>query len=165
MDERFDKEVMVAKLDEISSKYKRILKKNNMSTYVKPISDLAKQSGDLFGMYATLYNDASKFEHSEMSQIRKYRKKVMDEYTEDEIFTIEMSKSDEKDWLVVLHSSLLCLFYSFDSFSTRIINHEKHLFEDTAVTKAPYRKADFDKILKKIYICLSALEKVETKNS
>lgn len=158
LDERFDKEEMIEKLNTVIEENKRILLENHVENKLKSIADLAKQNALLFGSYITMYNDASKFEHSDISKTKKYRKKVVDEYTEQQVFSIDTVTSNKDEWLIVLHSSILSLFFAFDSFTSRIINRENHLFTYPLDLPA-YSQGDFDDILIKFKMCMAMMEK------
>lgn len=158
LDERFNKEEMIEKLNEAIEENKRILSENQVENKLKSIAELAKQDAILFGSYVTLYNNASKFEHSDMSKIKKYRRKVLDEYSEQQVFSIDMVTSDKKEWLTVLHSSVMSLFFSFESFTSRIINRENHLL--SYPEKHPsYSQEAFNSILLKFKMCMAMIEK------
>lgn len=158
LDEKFDKNQMIKMLDTAIEENKKVLSDNNIPNKLKSISDLAKQDGLMFGTYLTMYNDASKFEHSDISKINKYRKKVLDEYNEQQVFVIDMSTSNKKEWLTVLHYSTMSMFFSFESFYSRIINREEQLL--SYPTKSPaYSKKTFEDILIKFKLCSAMLEK------
>lgn len=158
LDERFNKEDMIKKLNDAIEANKRILAENHMENKLKSIADLAKQDAVLFGSYLTQYNNASKFEHSDISKIKKYRKKVVDEYSEQQVFSIDMITSDKKEWITVLHYSMMSLFFSFDSFTSRVINRESHLLSYPE-NHPSYSQNEFDKVLMKFKMCMAMIEK------
>ena len=159
LDNRFDKASMLLQLDEAINRNQTILKENNIPNKQKTVAELAKQNGLLFGTYITLYNDASKFEHSDVEKIRKYRKRITNEYNENEIFSIDMSTSDKTIWMSVLYNSLMNLYLSYESFFTRITKHEEQLFNPTYPNgKSAYSKNDVEKILVKLKVCIVFFE-------
>ena len=157
-DDRFDKTEMIEKLEEAIEENEKILSQNNIDNKLKSIAELSKQTTLLFSSYLTMYNNASKFEHSDMSTIRKYRKKVLEGYSKEQIFTIDLNTSDRKDWFNVLHYSMMSLFQAFDSFTNRIINKDNHLLLYPENNPA-YSQADFDEILLKFKLCMAMMEK------
>ena len=161
LDERFDKEAMITLLDNGICANQRILQQENIATKPKSIAELSKQNGLLFGTYVTLYNEGSKFEHSDISKIRKYRKKVIEGYTEDQVFVMELGTSNKDEWLTVFRYSLQSIYFAFESFWNRVSTREDHLFLDTALSAAAYAKKDFEKILFKFGVCMDMLEKEE----
>lgn len=68
LDERFWETDIIERLDREIEENTQILTQENIPIKVKKISDLAKQNSTLFGMYLTLYNEGSKFEHSDISK-------------------------------------------------------------------------------------------------
>lgn len=152
---------MLTILDKRIEDNEKVLQEENIVSKPKRISELAQQDGMLFGLYITLYNEGSKFEHSDISKTRKYRKPIIEGYTEDQVFTIDMGTSNKEDWLIVYRYSLFNLFFSFECIYNRITKREDHLFLDTAVSKVPYSKESFGKILLKFNSCMSALEAAE----
>lgn len=159
LDNRFDKASMLLQLDEAINRNQTILKENNIPNKQKTVAELAKQNGLLFGTYITLYNDASKFEHSDVEKIRKYRKRITNEYNENEIFSIDMSTSDKTIWMSVLYNSLMNLYLSYESFFTRITKYEEQLFNPTYPNgKSAYSKNDVEKILVKLKVCIDFFE-------
>lgn len=90
LDERFDKNEMLTILDKRIEDNEKVLQEENKVSKQKRISELAQQDGMLFGLYITLYNEGSKFERSDISKTRKYRKPIIEGYTGDQVFTIDM---------------------------------------------------------------------------
>ena len=67
LDDEFKADEIIDKLNESSEENRKILRRENITEKQKSIAELAKQNVSLFGMYITLYNEGSKFEHSDIS--------------------------------------------------------------------------------------------------
>lgn len=159
LDERLASEEAIQKLNDSISENTQILVENNIAISPKKISDLSKQDGLLFGLYITLYNEGSKFEHSDISKTRLYRKPAVDEYDSDQVFIFDLGKSDKDCWLNVFHYSLMSIFFAFDNIRKRIFEKEEQLFWDTSVSKAAYKKEAFNKITFEFGVCQDMLDK------
>ena len=160
LDERFDKESMMLSLDSSIEENKEILRRENIPNKVKTVAELSRKDGTAFGMYITLYNEGSKFEHSEISKTKKYRKKVIDGYTEDQVFTIDLGSSNKDEWFTVFRYSLMCVFFAFSSLYERIKTRENHLFDESPNGKI-YLRESFEQIHLKLFCCMQMLEKAE----
>lgn len=80
LDERFTTSEYNIKLNSIINENKKCLEEVGLPDLrIKTISDLAEQDKTLRGMYITMYNEASQFEHSDNSIINNYRKKILEE--------------------------------------------------------------------------------------
>jgi len=139
---------------------KALLRRENIPNKVKTVAELSRQDGTAFGMYITLYNEGSKFEHSEISKTKKYRKKVIDGYTEDQVFTIDLGSSNKDEWFTVFRYSLMCVFFAFSSLYERIKTRENHLFDESPNGKI-YLRESFEQIHLKLFCCMQMLEKAE----
>lgn len=161
LDERFDKTSMISSLDNNIAANKSVLQQEGIAVKPKSIAELSKQDGVLFGTYVTLYNEGSKFEHSDISKTRRYRREIIDGYTDDQVFMIDLGTSNKEEWLTVFRYSLQSVFFAFESLWRRITTQEDHLFVDTTLSKAAYAKQDLKKILLKLGTCMDMLEKEE----
>lgn len=85
LDERFKGEETITKLNRGSKEIRKILKRENLGESPKSIAELAKQDPILFGMYITLYNESSKFEHSDISTTKLYRRQAAEGYPTDQV--------------------------------------------------------------------------------
>ncbi len=164
LDDEFKTNEIIDKLKVSSKKNREILKKEKIVEKQKTVSELAKQNSILFGMYITLYNEGSKFEHSDISTIKLYRKQATSEYSTDQIFVFDLGKSNMDGWFKVFKYSLMSIFFAFESISNRIQNREKQLLDATAYGKGAYTKEDFMKIHLKLKKCMSLLENYEKNN-
>jgi hypothetical protein len=70
--------------------------KNEYDTRPLSVAHLAKQSAILFGSYAQFYREGSQFEHSDPSSLEIYRTKFLEEYSNQLVFTMSLSRTDEK---------------------------------------------------------------------
>ena len=159
LDERLLSEEVVQKLDDSTSENRQILEENAIAIKPKSISELSKQDGLLFGLYITLYNEGSKFEHSDISKTKLYRRPAVEEYNSDQVFIFDLGKSDRDCWLTVFHYSLMSMFFAFDSIRTRICEKEEQLFWDTSFSKAAYTNENFNMIMLKFALCQEMLNK------
>lgn len=161
LDERFKKDEIIDRLDRGIDDNERILSHENIPVKVKSIAELSKQDGMLFGMYVTLYNEGSKFEHSDISTTKLYRKQVIEDYSADQIFIFDLGKSNKECWMTVFRYSLMSMYFAFESIWNRITNREDHLFQETELGNAVYRKKDFTNILLKFGECQELLNECE----
>lgn len=161
LDERFLTSEVIERLNKGIDENNQILSQENIPIKIKRIADLAKQNGTLFGMYITLYNEGSKFEHSDISKTKLYRKQVVEEYNANQIFIFDLGKSNKECWLTVFKYSLMSMFFAFESIWDRITNKEEQLFWNTTIGKAAYTKEDFKNILLKFGICQQMLDECE----
>lgn len=61
------------------------------------IIDLAKAADKRgFELYVAFYTTASKFEHSDISTLDIYKQKILDDFSNNEIFQLDMNRTDEK---------------------------------------------------------------------
>lgn len=127
LDERFDTLSMIALLDNSINTNQNVLQQENIAVKPKSIAELSKQNGVLFGTYVTLYNEGSKFEHSDISKTRKYRKKIIDGYTEDQVFMIDLGTSNREEWLTVFRYSLQSVFLHLKVYGI-VLQHERNIF-------------------------------------
>lgn len=95
----------------------------------KSIFKLANNDNLFTELYLTFYHEASKFEHADISTVENFRKKVSDDCSVDIPFSFYLSQSDIHLWKDVFKSSLIIIYFSVDALYSRIINHEKYLFE------------------------------------
>ncbi len=78
--------------------------------YSKSLAQLSKERSELFGIYISMYCESSKYEHSSRGVIDKYRRKILDDYSEDMAFKLDLGSSDFELWKQVFNFSLLSLF-------------------------------------------------------
>lgn len=160
LDSRFKEESILGNLDKNIEDNKDILDKEGISIKPKSIAELAKQDATLFGMYITMYNEGSQFEHSDISKTKLYRKPAIEEYSSDSVFVFDLSRSDEACWLSVFRCSFMSIYFSFESIYNRIVNKEEQLFWDTKLTDAAYKEEVFKSILFKIAKCQNDLKDI-----
>lgn len=161
LDERFKGEETITKLNRGSKEIRKILKKENLGESPKSIAELAQQDPILFGMYITLYNEGSKFEHSDISTTKLYRKQAAEGYPTDQAFVFDLGKSNKEGWLKVFQYLQMSLFFAFDSICKRVKERESQLFEATPYGKGAYSEEDFNRILLKFNACISLYERRE----
>lgn len=163
LDERFKGEETITKLNRGSKEIRKILKRENLGESPKSIAELAKQDPILFGMYITLYNEGSKFEHSDISTTKLYRRQAAEGYPTDQVFVFDLGKSNKEGWFKVFQYSQMSLFFAFDSICKRVKERESQLFEATPYGKGAYSEEDFNRILLKFKACMSLCERYENK--
>ncbi len=161
LDDRFKDAETVTKLNRSSRKICKILKRENLGKSQKSIAELAKQDPILFGMYITLYNEGSKFEHSDISTTKLYRKQAIKGYPTDQVFIFDLGKSNKKKWFRVFQYSQMSMYMAFDSIYKRVKKRESQLFEATPYGKGAYSEEDFNRIILKFNTCMSLCEKHE----
>lgn len=163
LDERFKEDGLITKLNRNSKEIQKMLKDEKIGESSKRVAELAKQDSILFGMYITLYNEGSKFEHSDISTTKLYRKQAAPGYPTDQTFIFDLGKSNKEDWFKVFQCSQMSLFFAFDSIYKRIKERESQLFEVIVRGKTAYSEDDFKRILLKFNACLSLYDKYENK--
>ena len=129
----------VEALDESISRYETEL--NNMGIRdkkPKSILKLAEESSELFDMYITLYNEGSKFEHSDISTTKMYRKSILPQYDNSHVFSFSLNTHDAEMWERVFNYSNMCLFFSYDAIRKRILDKERHLIDGVGNIKGAY---------------------------
>lgn len=151
------------RLDNGISENENILSQENLSRQPMKVSDLAKQDVTLFGMYVTLYNEGSRFEHSDISKTKLYRKQVINDYNSDQVFVFDLRASNKECWLTVFKYSFMSMFFAYDAIRERITTKEKHLFMPTDFGSAAYTMDDFKKITLKFAVCQSMLNQYRIK--
>lgn len=161
LDERFWETDIIERLDREIEENTQILTQENIPIKVKKISDLAKQNSTLFGMYLTLYNEGSKFEHSDISKTRLYRKQVIEECSAEQAFIFDLGRSDKECWTSVFRCAFMSLFFAFDSLWDRVSNREEQLFWQTEDGVAACTREDFRSILFKMAKCQMLLDECE----
>lgn len=158
LDERFLEAEVMERLDRGIEENTQILTQENIPIKVKKIADLAKQDGILFGMYVTLYNEGSKFEHSDISKTKLYRKQATEEYSSEQAFIFDLGRSDKECWISVFRYSFMSIFFAFESLWDRVSNKEEQLFWKTEYGEAAYTREDFKSVLLKMTICQKMLD-------
>lgn len=160
-DDKF-KDEKISKLNKEIAENEKILSDERIGkNKEKSILELSKQSKEFFATYITLYNEGSKFEHSDISKTKLYRKQVSEDYNSDMIFVFNLSESDKNCWLTVFKYSFLSLLWAFDSIHSRVMNREEQLFWNTSFGNAVYTKEDFIRILLKFSTCQQLLDKYD----
>lgn len=162
LDDKFHESSWLEKINKIIFENEKILKEADLSGLkIKQVAELAMQDVTLFGMYVTMYNEGSKIEHSDISAVSSYRQKVLDEYSDSQIFSIDLSKSDKDSWMYVFRNSLTCIFFSFESLWNRLNDREEHLFEKTNISEAMFYRDKLGSIMLKFNACQEILETVD----
>ena len=157
LDERFLEAGIMERLDRGIEENTQVLIQENIPIKVKSIAELAKQDGNLFGMYVTFYNEGSRFEHSDMSKTKLYRKQVAEAYSPAQAFVFDLGESDKECWVSVFRCSFMSIFFAFESLWNRVSNREEQLFWKTEYGNAAYTKEDFQSVLWKMAICQEML--------
>lgn len=160
LDEQIVSEENIKRLNDCISENSQMLAENGISMRPKRISELSKQDSLLFGLYITLYNEGSKFEHSDVSKTKLYRKPAIEEYGIDQVFIFDLGKSDKDCWLTVFNCSLLSMFFAFESIRERICEKEEQLFWKTTVSEPAYKMDDFNEITYEFGVCHDMFDKV-----
>lgn len=93
---------------------------SNKNLKTKSIYDLSKEDLTLWGMYLSFYFNASKFEHADISTVANFREQIMDEYSINDVFRFNMSKSNESLWKVVFRWAIQILYTTIDVLYKRI---------------------------------------------
>lgn len=152
-------------LDSRIESNKKALKAAGISeSMTMSISKLAFQEFFSYGYYVTFYNDASKFEHADVSTTKEYRKQILPDYSRDVIFSFDLGKSDKAMWYKVFGYSHEMLFWSYESIANKILNEETQLLDTNHITGKPVYSSD---ALKNIMIEFSKIMKIfesDTKN-
>ena len=162
LDDKFHDPSWLQKINKIISENKRILQEAELSNLkIKSISELAMQDVTLFGMYITMYNEGSKIEHSDISVVSKYRKKILEEYSDSQIFSLDLATSDVNTWKYVFRNTFICLYFSFTSLWKRLDERENHLFEKNDYAKHMFDREALNKIMIKFTVCQKMLEDIE----
>lgn len=158
LDDRFQEVDIMKQLDREIDENTEILKQENiLNSRGKSIVELAKQDGFLFGMYVTFYNEGSKFEHSDISKIKLYRKQVTEAHDPEPVFIYDLGKSDKECWISVFKCSFMSIYLAFESIWDRIINKKEPFFWQAEYGKSVYTKEDFQSILSKMAKCQKML--------
>lgn len=121
------------------------------------ISKLALQEFFSYGYYVTFYNEASKFEHADVSTTKEYRKQILPDYSRNVIFSFDLGKSDKAMWYKVFGYSYEMLFLSYESIANKILNEETQLLDTNYITGKPVYSSD---ALKDIMIEFSNIMKI-----
>ena len=164
LDDRFKNAETITKLNRGSREIRKVLKRENLGESPKSIAELAKQDPILFGMYITLYNEGSKFEHSDISTTKLYRKQAAEGYPTDQVFIFDLGKSNKEGWFKVFQYSQMSLFFCLLYSICQTGRKEKkkvQLFEATPYGKGAYSEENFNRILLKFNACMSLYEKRE----
>lgn len=149
-------------IEELNNKLqanKKILKSEGYDInklHNKSIFALAKQNAMLFGTYIAFYCEASKFEHSDISSTKKYRKKIIEEYSNEQVFTIDLSTSDIELWKVVFNYSLNSYFFGFNAIYEKLQKNQPLYFNEDA-----YNLMDFQMIILKFEECRNLLDSLK----
>lgn len=161
LDSRLTSDAAKKKLEDRITENKEMLKKAGIPEKgMKSIAQLALQNFDTYGSYVTLYNESSKFEHSNVSTTRRYRKKILSDQSNNVIFTFDLGKSDKELWFRVFQYSHTSLFYAYHAITDKIFKDERQLLEVNPITKsAPYNEEALKRIMYKIGSVLDICEK------
>lgn len=127
-----NQELINSKINEIKNVLKSegyVVDAPNKPLRNKRIIDLTEWDTMLLGLYDTFYNEASKYEHSNISTTKSHRQPIVDDISVDVAFVFDLSKSDIRLWKSVFGNSLTILFLSVNSILTRLQNKDKHLFD------------------------------------
>lgn len=106
----------------------------------KSILKLAKTNPDLFDMYITLYSEGSRFEHSDISTTKMYRKSILQEYDNDHAFSFELNTHNDEMWDRVFNFSHMCIFMSHDAIRGKITGSERHLIDGVGNIKGAFNE-------------------------
>ncbi|MGQ7279985.1 DUF5677 domain-containing protein [Brevibacillus thermoruber] len=117
------------------SEFRQILKKQGVNEYdTRPLSilGLAKQERLLFGMYATFYRDASKYEHSDPTTLDIYKQPIDEEYSNQYVFIMDLSRTDEELKELVMKWSINVYSISFLNLAKHILNKHPQIYDDNS---------------------------------
>ena len=121
------------KKDEIKQKIKEVTKyieKQGFSanTNLLSIRNLAKNS-DAKGIefYLTYYNDASKYEHSDISSLEIYKQPIFDDISRNAAFILDMDRTDEELAQKIYNIIIFSYIQPFIKLIDIIISKEPHL--------------------------------------
>lgn len=109
---------------------KDILHKENIpSGERKPVSvaKLAKSNELMFGLYISIYSDASRYEHSDPSVLNLYRQKILDDYDSTNVFKVDLSSTSEDLKKKILEYAKNIYGFSFIHIVQHITKKEEHL--------------------------------------
>lgn len=108
----------------------------------KSIFELTEKDPLLLGMYLSFYNDASKFEHADISTVKNYRNAIVDDVSDSIAFSFDLNRSNISLWKSVFKNTLTILFQVINTLYARIKNRDKHLFDFKQ-----FEEADFCSII------------------
>jgi hypothetical protein len=95
----------------------------------KSIFELTEKDPLLLGMYLSFYNDASKFEHADISTVKNYRNAIVDDVSDSIAFSFDLNRSNISLWKSVFKYTLTILFQAINTLYTRIKKQDKHLLD------------------------------------
>ncbi|BDC01575.1 hypothetical protein CP118TE_12840 [Clostridium perfringens E] len=128
-----DKEKKLKELKKKIVECEKMLKENGIKRGERllDVCTLAKNSDEKgFALYTFFYSDASKFEHSDISSLDLYKKQVLEEYSNNEIFILNINSTDEelKDKIFEKVETIYC--DTFSKIISHIFENESHLLKN-----------------------------------
>ena len=123
--QKFSKEIINNKIKE----YENILIYNGIEKDSKPLSvSKMAQNGFKTGfeIYATIYAESSKYEHSDISSLNVYKKQV-DDYSNNEAFVLNMGATNEELKDNIYRTLIIAYCDCFSNIMNYIDEKEKHL--------------------------------------
>lgn len=139
-----DKKNNLDKVNEKIKVYENLYNENKIKKGEKllRIVDLAKDCDDkAFALYSSVYSDASKYEHSDITSLDSYKKEIkggkelLDEYSNNTIFVLNMSFIDEKLKEHIFETIEMVYCDTFSKIMNIIFEKEKHLLQNYNVDK------------------------------
>ncbi|WP_226002716.1 DUF5677 domain-containing protein [Paenibacillus sp. BJ-4] len=114
---------------------KRELRRNgydlNNTRTLSPITvaSLAREDKLQFGIYISLYRQASKYEHSDPTSLEVYRTQILEEYSSSVVFKMDLSKSNIEDELKILDMASNTYFLTLAHLLQYLTQNYPHLLE------------------------------------
>ncbi|MEG2687180.1 MAG: DUF5677 domain-containing protein [Christensenellaceae bacterium] len=132
------------KIKEIRKSIKTILQSEHYNIddlKSKSIFSLTQKDPGLLGMYLSFYNDASKFEHADISTVKKYRSSAAPDVDTNTAFILDLSKSDISKWKTVFSQAIHILFTAINELYDRLKKRDSHLFDFEQFEEAGFSSA------------------------
>ncbi|MDM0664814.1 DUF5677 domain-containing protein [Clostridium perfringens] len=128
-----DRQSSLSEIDEKIKIYKNLYKKNGIKKGEKPlkITTLAKNCDEqAFALYVSIYSDASKYEHSDITSLDLYKKEVTDEYSNNDAFILDMNSTNEDLKIKIFDTIEMVYCDTFSKIANIVFEKEKHLLEN-----------------------------------
>lgn len=78
-------------------------------------------------LYATFYSEASKFEHSDISCLDIYKEKILEDYSNNQVFKLNMNKTDESLKEKIISMITISYMESFKKLMDEVTIKNPHL--------------------------------------
>ncbi|AOZ92572.1 DUF5677 domain-containing protein [Paenibacillus crassostreae] len=103
--------------------------KDKYSMIPLTLAGLAREDKLLFGIYISLYREASKHEHSDPTSLKVYRDQILDDYSSDEVFKMNLSKSNTNEELMILNMACNTYFITLSHLIKYLTNNHPHILD------------------------------------